>query len=87
MIRSHRFRGKRFGVRFEARPGPAGAHCTHNTELVFRNRVDAARELEWFIHEALHACLWDLDETAIHETARDLARFLWRLSYRRLPHA
>ena len=35
--------------------------------------------LEVHIHEALHACCWDLSEDAVTETARDIARFLTRL--------
>jgi hypothetical protein len=50
-------------------------------------RISAAltdlHELETSIHEPLHACLWDTDEVAIHETARDIAALLWRLGYRR----
>jgi len=40
-------------------------------------------ELDTAIHEGLHACMWDLDEEAVADSARDLARFLWRLGYRR----
>lgn len=41
--------------------------------------------LDTVIHEALHASLPLLDETAVHETANDLSRLLWRLGYRRTP--
>jgi hypothetical protein len=41
--------------------------------------------LDTVIHEALHASLPLLDETAVHETANDLSRLLWRLGYRRNP--
>ena len=41
-------------------------------------------DLDTSIHEALHACLWDLDEEAVEETAEDIARFLWRLGYRKV---
>ena len=34
-------------------------------------------------HEGLHACLWDLDEEAVHETSCALARLLWRLGWRK----
>lgn len=39
------------------------------------------RQLEIEIHESLHACLWDISEEAIEETARDVSRFLWRIGY------
>jgi hypothetical protein len=39
--------------------------------------------MEVFIHEALHAAYWDIDEDAINEAGRDIARMLHRLGYRR----
>lgn len=39
--------------------------------------------MEVFIHEALHACIWDLDEETVYSTAEDISKFLWRLGYRR----
>lgn len=35
--------------------------------------------LDVLLHEALHACHWDLDEEVIDRTATDLARLLTRL--------
>lgn len=40
-------------------------------------------ELEIVIHESLHACVWDLDEEAVGESALDIAAFLWRLGWRK----
>lgn len=46
--------------------------------------MDEKMLLETLLHEALHACYWDMDEAAISEAARDLAELLlgegWRLS-------
>lgn len=39
--------------------------------------------LDTIIHEALHASRPELDEAAVHETANDLSRLLWRLGYRK----
>jgi len=39
--------------------------------------------LETVIHEALHACDWRAHEDRVSVTAKDIARFLWRLGYRR----
>lgn len=44
--------------------------------------LSGLERLDTEIHEALHACLWDLDEHAVNESASDIARFLWRLGYR-----
>lgn len=38
--------------------------------------------LEVLIHEMLHAAFWDMDETAIEEAGRDIAKALWSLGYR-----
>ena len=38
--------------------------------------------LETVIHEALHACSWSTSEEKVTMTARDIARFLWRIGYR-----
>ena len=47
-----------------------------------RGGIQGRKRLEVELHESLHACLWDLDEEAIRETAEDIARFLWRAGYR-----
>jgi len=40
-------------------------------------------ELDTLIHEALHAGSWDLSEDSVNELARDIARLLWRVGWRR----
>jgi len=44
---------------------------------------DTETELDVCIHEAIHACLPDIDETAVDETATSIARLLWRLQWRK----
>jgi hypothetical protein len=39
--------------------------------------------LDSIIHEALHAARPELDEAAVHQTANDISRLLWKLGYRR----
>jgi hypothetical protein len=48
-----------------------------------RKNLRGERELEVLIHEMLHGCYWDLDEEAIESSARNIARVLTRLGYRR----
>jgi hypothetical protein len=36
------------------------------------------------IHEALHACLWDLAEEAVEDISSDIARFLHDLGFREI---
>lgn len=42
--------------------------------ILISDGLSPERELDVFIHEMLHAALWDLDETAVAETATDMAR-------------
>jgi hypothetical protein len=39
--------------------------------------------LSTLVHEALHACLWDVAEDAVRETSDDIARFLANCGFRR----
>ena len=39
-------------------------------------------QLRIILHEALHACYWDLSEDAVHEGSRDIAALLWKMGYR-----
>ena len=40
--------------------------------------------LETILHESLHACFFVLDEDAVEKAAESMARFLWRLGWRKL---
>lgn len=52
-------------------------------QIRVRKTLRGERLLEVLLHEMLHAAYWDMDETAIDITARDIARALWRAGYRR----
>lgn len=51
--------------------------------LIAGRDLDKKVGLETIIHETLHACNWHASEELVETTARDIARFLWRLGYRR----
>ena len=51
--------------------------------LVIERNLDEQVGLETAIHEALHACNWHAKEKLVEITAKDIARFLWRLGFRR----
>ena len=80
IMRTASFRGTKYDVDL---CGPVDG-TTDNPKMGGRPRLmictslDERRGLETVIHEALYACSFLKDE----ETARDLARFLWRLDYR-----
>lgn len=48
-----------------------------------RKGLHGERHLEVAVHEMLHACDDQKDEYAVATTAKDIARALWRLGYRR----
>ena len=90
------FRGKRWEVQWVSPPtlkshpsgvladGTCDSPVVKNKKILFRDNFNRSRrELDTFIHEALHACAWDLNEDAVSQTATDIAKFLWRLGYRR----
>lgn len=83
----HVFRRKRYRIRWVPSLGPKLADCDAPTdtdkEIRLEQGLRGLNELTTVIHEGLHACLWDLDETAVEESASDIARLLWRLGYRR----
>ena len=79
-----RLRGKYWLIRREKLPRKLDGLCDANTRrITVQPHLSGERELDVLIHEMLHACHWDLDETAITETASDLARVLFRLGYRK----
>lgn len=51
--------------------------------IKLRISLKGERELEAVMALTLLACYPDLDEDAIRETAKDIARALWRIGYRR----
>jgi hypothetical protein len=93
-IRSHKFRGKRYRIEYHPNLGrmpdgePRLGFCENPTRRGRRLKIKKGqtplRTLDTELHEGLHACLWDLDEDAVRETAEDLAEFLWRLGYRKV---
>jgi len=46
--------------------------------------LEKCKGLETAIHESLHACFWAKTEEKVSQTAKDVARFLWRLGFRKV---
>lgn len=59
-------------------------NCDTDTKFWIILERDLSKKvgLETAIHEALHACSWKTEEEKVDITAKDIARFLWRLGYR-----
>ena len=81
MIKTHTFNGREYRVIL----GQLDGNCDTDDHywLIIERDLSKRVGLETAIHEALHACRWTAREKAVETTARDIARFLWRLGYRR----
>ena len=84
----HNFRGRKYKIRHVPRLSASGScddPATEGKEILIgaQHNKDPYEELDTIMHEATHACLWDLSEDAVDEIARSLSKFLWRIGYRR----
>jgi hypothetical protein len=52
-------------------------------EIEIKPGLSEADCLDCFIHEALHACMPDITDEAIDETATSIAKLLIKLGYRK----
>lgn len=50
--------------------------------IVVSKKPQGLDRLSVIIHEAMHACHWDLDEKSVKDTADSISTMLWRLGYR-----
>lgn len=81
------FRGVKYEIRTDTKhkKGSCGAgYCLapfvdKPVISIDRREMEKASALEVMIHEALHACFWDMDEEAIEEAGKDIATFLTKM--------
>lgn len=90
MLRTHTFNGHKYVIRLyndEIIDGLCDNHRgdAEPTIRIFTD-LDSRTGLETCIHEAMHACNYMKSEEAVKVTAKDIARFLWRLGYRVRSH-
>lgn len=86
---SQNFRKRRYRVSFVRRMrsdryGECDNPDLPNKGIRFSARVPERKFLKVALDEAIHACLWDLDNDSVDEIARDIAAFLHRLGFRRI---
>lgn len=94
-VKSHIFRGRRYNLKkissSRLKAYNDNKRCiglcddpqSKNKTIYIDKELDDLNELDTYIHEALHCGFWDLEENAVQEFATDLAKFLWRLGYRK----
>ena len=82
MIKTHTFNDKNYRIILDNLDG----NCDTDDYLWLIVERDLSKRvgLETVIHEALHACNWPAKEGEVTVTAHDIARFLWRLGYRKV---
>jgi len=81
-IYTHTFCGKKYQITLGQYDGLCDTFSKER-ELIIMTDLGTIRGLETAIHEALHACDWNKEEIMVGQTGKDIARFLWRLGYRR----
>ena len=84
-VKTHSFSGRIYRVESQKglRP-PVLARCFHDERIVkIPVDGDTLDELDWIIHESLHACCPYLEEDAVDKAATSVARLLWRLGWRK----
>jgi len=82
----HLFRHKRYEIveidkRVKSRSGLCDSPKTKDKFIEIPIGHSQA-SLEIQLHEALHACLFDLDEPTIEEVSTNISKFLWKLGWR-----
>jgi len=78
MIKRYNIRGVRYTIK-PARIKDRGTCDSPKAEaptIRYNRGLAGDEKLEVLIHEVLHACLWDLDEQAIDESAIVIAKVL-----------
>ena len=79
--------GKAYRVLPNRRKGILGETCPPEETRKFMKIPVSGHDqicLETILHESLHACFFILEETAVEKAAESMARFLWRLGWRKL---
>ena len=51
-------------------------------KIVIDSSISGQKRIEILVHELTHSANWDFAEEAVQETAKDIARILWKLGYR-----
>ncbi|MEK6832848.1 MAG: hypothetical protein AABY32_02280 [Nanoarchaeota archaeon] len=84
----HKFNKKLYEIKLSNRTDSSDGSCddpsTKKKTIVIKEKLNPKRKLEVFIHEALHALFWNLEEETVTNSAEDIGKFLWKLGYRKI---
>ena len=82
-IHRHVFNGNLYDIDLRPRYGCCDnpEKCSPTFFIDWYNITDKLA-MEVAIHEGLHACNYSKSEEEVDQTAKDIARFLWRLGFR-----
>jgi hypothetical protein len=78
--------GKRWKLcfaRLSEHKGDCSGPAEKNKKIRIDSRLKGEERLEILIHEFRHAADWGQSELFVDNEAKDMARMLWRLGYRR----
>lgn len=91
-MKTHVFRRRRYRIRDVAQRKIRGLNGECDDPREPRPEIRLSRgqpprtELITHLDEAMHACLWDLDNEIVAEIADSIGKFLWRRGYRRISN-
>ena len=87
-VKTIRLRNKRYRfLKTKLLPKDSWGSCSDPafTKRIIKihKNLKGIKEFEVIVHEMLHACFWDIDESVIREVGIDISHALWKLGYRK----
>ncbi len=86
-ILTHTFNGHKVNIDLYGKACDGIVDCPYGTNPTPTMRIFCDLKtrdgLESVIHETLHVIHWNRTEAAVEKAANELAKFLWRIGYRK----
>ena len=82
-IKTHKFNKVKYAIDTDKCDAICEPPANSLPTIFFPLGIDRTKaSLERVLHEAIHACDFDMPENKVDMIAKDMANFLWRLGYR-----
>jgi hypothetical protein len=85
-VKIHMFNGRKYHIDME--PYSGWCDTSKVADYLYMRFPDGIVKdfdsLDTVVHEALHACFPRMSEKIVTKTATSIAKFLWRLNYRKI---